>query len=954
MEQDFKKINWEEQAAEDEATLQNLLSQTQGPGAQSDNLFDADRPLDLGEKADDAQDFEDISDDDLPEEEEGPSSRERDEVPGLTDDVGASFSDDDDDLFGPSSPIREHDDFEPNGVASQPYLNGGLTLPSPEPEVDLRLLNFPEEASNQDPSIPAAAESLEELVKQAWPTYNKGAILDFNSLLPPKNAFFIPKAPVKPPKPVNPTKVSLDLAQDQEKSFRVAGPATSDKRKRIVEAEAKGLVAIVEESEDEEDAYDAFDYTPIDPKEKVGGLTLMDLEIVCADWETRIDAIPKRPIEEVEEEEPLDEWEKEFLGHSAKRKKVTHEEKDEFIMAPRYPIPNFDNFEEMTAQLAKRPIIDLNDPHILVEVREADSNAKRRRLGYGGNFKRVGNETFASSLSHRFNISNDEAYDALKENHQSKVRATLGNLSVEHSMPALKLQWPYYRVKLYTREARSFHRPSLKFNKFLNQPIQFSKPRYLKKKMVKGLSTQEIFQKTGDLSLADHYASATLLEYSEEHPTVLSNFGMGNRIINYYRRKDAEDTERPQPEDKIGDTTILLPEDRSPFSNFGMVDPGETVRTLHNSMYRAPIFKHEPKNTDFLVIRKSTGMAGTEWHMRNIDSIFAVGQQFPSIEIPGPHSRKVTNAAKNRMKMIAFRKIRHSPQQTLKIGEITEHILETTDMQNRQKLKEFIHYDKTEKVWRMRPGEQVPDEATVRAMVKPEEVCVIDAMQVGLRHLEDAGYAAGADDVDDDAEGQNLEQNLAPWKTSKAFLEASADKAMLQLHGEGDPSGCGMAFSFIKTSMKGGYIEALQQGTNTTSAAMSAARMAMDPKKNGGHGYNVKAQQGLYNEAIRTIWDKQKENLSDPVEHEENDHEREQADDESHNQTPHSIATPAEVDDDASQYSINSRQGKVMRITRQLRNKYGQVDSVTEIIKDPRVWREYMKRRRAIDSEKLK
>jgi transcription initiation factor TFIID subunit 1 len=195
---------------------------------------------------------------------------------------------------------------------------------------------------------------------------------------------------------------------------------------------------------------------------------------------------------------------------------------------------------------------------------------------------------------------------------------------------------------------------------------------------------------------------------------------------------------------------------------------------------------------------------------------------------------------------------------------------------------------------------------------------------------------------------------LAPWKTSKAFLEASADKAMLQLHGEGDPSGCGMAFSFIKTSMKGGYIEALQQGTNTTSAAMSAARMAMDPKKNGGHGYNVKAQQGLYNEAIRTIWDKQKKNLSDPVEHEENDHEREQADDESHNQTPHSMATPAEVDDDASQYSINSRQGKVMRITRQLRNKYGQVDSVTEIIKDPRVWREYMKRRRAIDSEKLK
>jgi hypothetical protein len=953
----FNDVDWKRQEEDDDALMSKLLSDSQQNGDQP--LFDANRPLDAGEKADDAQDFEDISDDDdLPDEEEATGGHDGD-VPGLTDDMGTSH--DTDDLFGDdrgSSPFDEHmdhDGFPYDGTSQPVRINGGLSFPSQEePEIDLRELNFPEHhaAANQDPSIPAIAESAEDLVKQMWPSFEQGITLNWNDLLPPKKAHFIPKVPEKTPKVVNPTKVSLDLAPDQEKSFRTAGPATSDKRKQILEAEAKGLVAIVEDSSDDESSDDGFDYSPVDPDEKIGGVDWTDLQIICADWEANINPQLLEPQVEEFEDEPMDEWEREILG--SKRKKAASYVETDFINAPRFPIPNFDNFEQMAAHIAKRVVIDLNDPHLLVDVQEFNPAAKRRRIGPGGNYKRVGNGSLSSILKQRFNYSNDEAYDALKENHQSKVRATLGNLPVEHSMPALKLQWPYYRVKLYTKDARSFHRPSLKFNKLVGQPIQFTKPGMRKKKEIKKLgSTDKIFAKTKDLTLADHYSTATLLEYSEEHPTVLSNFGMGNRIINYYRRKDADDTERPNPEDKIGDVTVLLPEDRSPFSNFGMVDPGETVRTLHNAMYRVPIFKHEPKNTDFLVIRSSTGIEGINWHIRNIDNLFVVGQQFPSVEIPGPHSRKVTNAAKNRMKMIAFRKIDKSKEKHLKIGEITAHIADSSDMQNRQKLKEFIHYDKIAKVWRMKPGDQIPDAETIRSMVKPEEVCVIDAMQVGSRHLEDAGYAAEDDDDDnEEREGRSLEQDLAPWKTSKAFLEASADKAMLQLHGEGDPSGCGLAFSFIKTSMKGGYIGAVQ-GPSAT----SAAQIEKERKQNGGHTYNVKKQQNLYNEAIREIWEKQKANLSDPTERAENELEREQAEEEEKAgvaQTPRSMATPAVFDDTASQFSVGSRQGRAMRITRKFRNKFGKIEETTEIVKDVRVWREYQKRRHAIDAEKTK
>lgn len=943
----FTELDWKRQEEADQAALGALLNARPG----EDEQYNFSRPLEIGEKADDAEDYEDISDDDLPEEEEG-SGHNRAEVPALTDDGGTS--NELDDLFGED----EADGLDAHqGEPSRTSDGLALPPPEPEPEFDLeyeRRQNFPGyyTDSNQDPNIPEVAETQEDLVKSMWPNFEKGAILNWNTLMPPKLAHFLPKAPLKQPKPLFPTKVSLDIAPDQEKSFRSTTSSYLDKRKNVLEMETKGIVTIEEEESEEESEDYVFDYALPDPNERIGGATWSDLEIICHPW----DINPPRPEAEtvdVAEDEPMDEWEQEVLGHSAKRKRTTYEEPD-YMNIPRFPVPNLDDFEAATAQIAKYVVLDLNDHQLLLDIQEYDPAPKRQKVT-GRHFKQGGKGGISARLFTKYNISNDEAYEALKENHQSKIRATLGNITVEHSLPALKLQWPYYRVKLYTRDARAFHRPSLKFNKFLGQNIQFSKPGLRKKKSVKGLPIEEIFKESKDLSLGDHYSTATLLEYSEEHPVVLSNFGMGNRILNYYRRKDNEDEERPAPEDKIGDLTVLLPEDKSPFSNFGMVDPGETVRAIHNAMYRAPIFKHQAKNTDFLIIRNSTGIGGTNWHVRNIDHIFAVGQQFPSVEIPGPHSRKVTNAAKNRMKMIAFRKIKHNPQQHLKIGEITQHIADSTDMQNRQKLKEFINYDKTEKVWRMKQGEAVPDETSIRAMVKPEDVCLIDAMQVGSRHLEDAGYAAEDYDEDNDGatEGKALEQNLAPWHTTKAFIEASQDKAMLHLHGPGDPSGCGLAFSFIKTSMKGGYIGALQGPAATSEAAMIAER-----KANGGHTYNVKRQQTLYNEAIRDIWDKQKENLSDPTEHNENDLEEEQVDEDDRlmaTQTPHSSATPAAFDDSASQFSTGElRSGRAMRITRTFTNKFGQTEEQTEIVQDVRVWREYQKRRYAIEAASMK
>lgn len=627
-------------------------------------------------------------------------------------------------------------------------------------------------------------------------------------------------------------------------------------------------------------------------------------------------------------------------------------------------MPSFDDPERTTANVARKVILDLNDPYLLIDFQPSD-RARKWAQPLRGDFKRDGSSNLTKSVLQRYNISNDEAYDLLKENHQSKVRSTLGNLTVEHSVPALRLQYPYvsvtvpgpryietdfekYKVKLARQEARSFHRPAMNF--VPNVPIRFSAPKMLKRKRIRGKDAQTIFNATKDLSLADN-SNSLLLEYSEEYPTMMSNFGMGSRLINYYRRKNLEDNARPKLD--IGETAVLMPQDRSPFAMFGTVDAGETVPTLYNALFRAPIFKQNVYPTDFLVIRNTTGVDGSSWYMRNIENLYVVGQQFPSIDVPGPHSRKVTTASKNRLKMISYRKIRRNKPHHITVGEITEHFPDTTDLQNRQKMKEFMQFNKDYKVWEMRPGEAIPDEATVRAMLKPEDVCLLEASQVGLQHLQDAGYGKDAEDIDEDdgKEGQSLEQELAPWHTTRNFLNATQGKAMLQLHGEGDPSGRGEAFSFIRTSMKGGF-KAMGESVEDK---IDAKRL----KELGGHSYNVARQQKAYEDSIRRIWEAQKKSLSSTVHQYDTEMEDDAGDatDDLFEEgiTPRSEAIiPSTLthraDDEISQFSTASQRGKVLRISREY-NRGGQIERVTDVIRDPRVIREYLKRRHALEAE---
>ncbi|KAL3474571.1 hypothetical protein BJX99DRAFT_260169 [Aspergillus californicus] len=973
----------------EDADFDNVMRQINAPEA--DASFDfLSRELDPGEKADDAVDYEDFDDDDLPEEEEM-SNRKAEtgaghglDIPQVSDDalfggaddifeaserVEQAPTDELDDLFGeePASPHADQVDttrdlfFDeeeerpariegPDVVQmeddQESLLDNGALTPVPD-DMDpaaLRAWKLQQALfamSNVDfDHPPAPPENVEELLHSLFPTFDRNNLPRFLELIPHKKSHFLGKPPTKLPKPVIPSKVNIELGQDQEKTFKSGGQA----HKRSLESEHFAVVPIDEPSqEDEEEVREDLDLEYETDEPLPGGVTSDDLRVVCADWDVQDDISIMDIDEPAITENNDDDWLFETTRPAKKRK--LGRDPMEIISYSHIDLPLLDDPEQANSRIAQKITLDMNDPHLLLDEQGPDAAVPKPRVS-GARGREEMDANVTRRLTSRYNISNDQAYDMLKQNHQNKVRSTLGNVTLEHSMPALRLQWPYYKTELAKAEARSFHRPALSFRP--GQSCWFKNTAHIKRKHQKGKDIRALYDSTKALSAADN-SHVCLVEYSEEMPLSLSNFGMANRIINYYRRKNMEDATRPKAE--LGETVVLLPQDKSPFSIFGHVDPGEVTPAISNSMYRAPLFQHQAKSTDFLIVRNSTGSGGSDYFIRNIDNIFVAGQQLPSVDIPGPHSRKVTTVAKNRMKMLVYRLLKKSPDLRLSISDVTAHIPGTSDMQNRQKVKDFLSHDKDTKYWV--PLEPIPEPDTIRSWVQPEDVCLLEAMQVGQQHLHDTGYGNDAEtggDDDDDGEGESFEQQMAPWKASRNFLLASQGKAMLKLHGEGDPTGRGEGFNFIKTSMKGGF-KAIGESVEDK---LDAARL----KELGGHSYNVARQQRSYETSIRRIWDSQKASLSSTIEHSDDEDEMSGNEEEDFGKpTPRSEApTPAPFrrdDETTSQFSkmsMSDHRGKVLRIIRHVQDPKEGIQQKETLVWDPRVIRHYMQHRHRFES----
>lgn len=803
------------------------------------------------------------------------------------------------------------------------------------------------------------ARRLKRNIKYHYPGYSKNKSFNFHLFFVPEPKYYSGTRPSREYlKPLLPTKMTLEFEPDQKKAFKSKKSALQQGRDSAITSITeedlefiKELRAFQNETHVKEISFLNKDWSQYDKFTEYN----KDLILSTTDWD---DAA--------------------ILNAGDEKYKPRSVEFDQDVAIDDYDDENIFNGTLNTETLR----LDMNDPNLLFVPSKKFEKSKAIM------------PTTEKLLEMKFNFSNDKEYEMLKNNYNTKVRSQLSNLNIEHSIPALRLQSPYYKVKLNTVEGRAFHRPRFVGRK--NAVLTFSKLKQRKKKKDRGRSLQEVFSKTSDLTAADT-GNLIGMEYSEEYPQIMSNFGMCSKLINYYRKERDDDTSRPKTQ--IGETHVLGVEDRSPFWNFGEVAPGDFVPTLYNNMVRAPIFKHDVKSTDFLLIQ-SLGSGNHQRHyLRSLNYIFSVGNTFPAVEVPAPHSRKVTNTSKNRLKMVVFRVMNNKGIARVSVKDVSRHFPDQNDMQNRQRLKEFMEYQRQgddQGFWKIKNAETVPTEEDIRTMITPEDCVLLDSMQHGVQVLDDIQMLFGDEDtkkekikkVDEEEEEKlkkektekgekirrprdpdaeiDLDEEMAPWNLTRNFINANQTKTMLQLNGEGDPTGIGLGFSFLRSTQKNGF-----------HPLFAPSRKEL-PKSN-----TALQQQKLYEGEIKRIWYSQRSSLVDhgpgfslqgiydeykPVNQEKVIKSKLKEAKETRARARANAAKVAAAAAAAAAASANasndpqvpvpvpasSPDDHILRITRRVRDENGILQRRVETVTDPRLIKAYIRRRKTIEDEMLK
>ncbi|XP_060584432.1 transcription initiation factor TFIID subunit 1-like isoform X2 [Ruditapes philippinarum] len=479
--------------------------------------------------------------------------------------------------------------------------------------------------------------------------------------------------------------------------------------------------------------------------------------------------------------------------------------------------------------------IDPNDDNIILEIPEdkdpsapetpakkEKSEVKKSRilLGKAGIIKdeeEEDNTQQSNSNIDPFNMSNDEFYNPKLLD--TALRSNMGVNLIQHSTPAVELQQPFFPTFLSETKLRTFHRNPLK--KYSHGALATHGPHSVdslfkvikRKARLRDQERQafgggEIFFMRTPQDLTGQDGELILCEFSEEYPPLMMQIGMATKIKNYYKRKPGKDSVPPQY--KYGEIAYAH---SSPF--LGSLVPGQCQQALENNMFRAPIYEHKVAATDFLIIRTRN-----QFYIRDLETIFCVGQQSPLYEVPGPNSKRANNFIRDFLQVFIYRlfwKSKDNPRR-IKMDDIKKAFPSHSESSIRKRLKLCADFKRTEiysrqygmdsNWWVLKPDFRLKTEEEMRNMVSPEQCCGYYSMLAAEQRLKDAGYGEKsflAPEEDNEEETQMKiedEVKTAPWNTTRAYISAMKGKCLLDLNGVADPTGVGEGFSYIKVPNK--------------------------------------------------------------------------------------------------------------------------------------------------------
>ncbi|KAL3674492.1 hypothetical protein V7S43_000440 [Phytophthora oleae] len=364
-----------------------------------------------------------------------------------------------------------------------------------------------------------------------------------------------------------------------------------------------------------------------------------------------------------------------------------------------------------------------------------------------------------------------------KKSKDTRVVKNIGY--VHHSLPAMKLSLT--KPELPKTKLRDFHRPRGKFK--INERLEFLPPPPGAAKLAPQEESAMVTQikKSSDLNPTAG-GKLIIIEYTEQHPPMLSNPGMASRILHYWRppedtsaglgilgKKKARKT-RPKPPDmKMGQVITLGDHDESPF--VGDIPPGRVVTSLNSKLYKVPIFPHKPtipfaassdareRNTGdiFLLCRSVTkgkkgaaadksgglGVPKTTVYIMELPEVFVAGQIEPQIEVPAPNSRSANEFIRPYMSFHILRLFKKaSDGERLKIEDIARAFPNQSGTAIRKRMKEVATFERggnDSGWWKKKPASQLQSEEEIRASIPPESVCLYESMMSGHRRLLDIG-----------------------------------------------------------------------------------------------------------------------------------------------------------------------------------------------------------------------
>ncbi|XP_059489774.1 transcription initiation factor TFIID subunit 1 isoform X2 [Neocloeon triangulifer] len=411
-----------------------------------------------------------------------------------------------------------------------------------------------------------------------------------------------------------------------------------------------------------------------------------------------------------------------------------------------------------------------------------------------------------------FNISNDKFYQARYSESTLRLGGAGGNL-IQHSTPVVELRAPFIPTHMGPLKLRNFHRPPLR--KFSHGPLANPGPHSIYpllktiKKKAKQREQERIASGGGDVffmraaeDLTGRDGDIVLMEFCEEHPPLMNQVGMCSKVKNYYKRKAGKDN-GPQ-QFRFGEVSYAH---TSPF--LGTLPPGHSIQAVENLMYRAPIYEHNLPESDFLVIRTRN-----QFYIREVEALFLAGQECPLYEVFGPNSKRANNFVRDFLQVFIYRlfwQSKDSPRR-IKMDDIKRAFPTHSESSIRKRLKQCADFKRTgmdSNWWVIKPDFRLPTEEEIRAMVSPEQCCAYLSMIAAEQRLKDAGYGekfllTPQEDENDEEMQLKMDDEIkvAPWNTTRAYVQAMKNKCLLQLTGPADPTGCGEGFSYVRVPNK--------------------------------------------------------------------------------------------------------------------------------------------------------